>query len=143
MKRILPLITAIFTSVGTVSANREMPMSKAEMLQNASEVAVGEVIEVRTVKVTTQQEIEYKETEATFKVTDPIKGSPKVDELWTLRYQIVDSPRFTGDRVPQFKQGDKLTVYVRRSQKDGEGKLVVYLTSSNDVQLIEDAKKKE
>lgn len=114
-------------------------MSEEEMLQKATDVAVGEVIQVRSVKATTRQGIEYKEMEATFKVSSPTKGSAKVGEVWILKYQIVDSPRYAGDKVPQFKKGDKIAVYGRRTQKDGEGKLVVFLTSSNDIRLQEAA----
>ena len=114
-------------------------MSEDEMLQKASDVAVGEVIQVRSVKATTRQGIEYKEMEATFRVTSPTKGAAKVNELWILRYQIVDSPRYAGDKVPQFEKGDKLAVYGRRTQKNDEGKLLVFLTSSNDIRLQEAA----
>ena len=104
MKTKVLLMTALILSVVTVSANKERPMSEEEMLQKASDVAVGEVIQVRSVKATTRQEIEFTEMEATFKFTSPTKGSSKMGELWILRYQIVDSPRYAGDKVPKFKK---------------------------------------
>ena len=114
-------------------------MSEDEMRQKATDVATGEVIEVKSVKATTKGDIEYKEMEATFRVSSPTKESAKVGEVWILRYQIVDSPRYAGDKVPKIKKGDKVVVYARRTQKDGEGRLVVSLTSSNDIRLQEAA----
>ena len=142
MKTIRYIIIALFTSVLLAQANKERPISEEEMKEKSNNVATGEVVEVRTIQTTIRNGVEFKETEASFKVTVPSKGVAKLGDIWILKYVQIEDPRYKGDRVPSISKGEFYLIYGRKTETNAEGKLIVYLSSGNELRKREAVPKK-